>query len=1100
MNFKTVRRVIAVVFAVVCALGAPRFAGAATFTVTTTNDSGAGSLRWAITNSIGTGGTNTIAFNIPGGGVQTITPNSGYPTITTPTIIDAYTQPGSSPNTLSNGNNAVILIRLNGVNAGGANALHFKSGGCAMRGLAIINFGSDAVRLESISDTQISGNFIGVDADGVTAGANNGWGINCTSDNAKIGGTSPDQRNVISGNASGGIEINGVTNVVIQGNYIGTDACGTHPMGNAGDGVYLTGGNTTGINIGGLIPGAGNVISANTGTTSDGVFVNGCTGNYISGNFIGTDPTGTAALGNGGNGVQVKGGNGNVVGWTNANYGNIIAFNGLAGVAVPSGTQVAIVGNSIYLNSGLGIDLGNTGVLANDTLDTDNGANNLQNYPVLTNALCDGTTTTVQGSLNSTASTTFRIEFFRSSVCDSSGYGQGKSYLGFTNVTTSASGIANFNIGFATGPVVGNYISATATDTNGNTSEFSACASVSGVQPPVILAPLGGLLGILGQTIILSVDASGSQSLKYQWRLNGTPIPGATNALYTILSLAPINAGAYSVVIYNGLGAAHSEPALVGITGLLAAPMTDNFSARGTFNGLSVTASANNNNATSEPGEPLHAGKPGGKSMWMTWVPTLSGVAIVSTIGSSFDTLLAIYQGNTLTSLTSLVSDDESGGYHTSSTTFNVVGGTPYIIAVDGAGGQSGRIILNCNVILTSQSVATVLAQPLDNTVGTNMSATFSVNASGSSLSYQWFFDGTAIPGATGWTYSMNTVTPSAVGVYQVKVQSGTQVIYGQPAQLQINYSDTGVDSNARAYDKLSDAVFEQAVIAGAHYHTLSAPARGFSGTQIFSTYNSTQDPGEPENCGVPGGASSWFAYQPPYNGLLTIDTDGSTFDTLLGVYTGDGNDFSTLVSVACDNNSGTNGRTSKVVFNATGGTTYWIAVDGVNGAYGTVYLHYNLSTPPIFTADPSGGTVSAGGMATLNANVTGNPTSKYQWLRNQTPVSGQTNLTLSIANFQTANEGAYQLLASNNMGIVTSATAQLLVSSPMRMGSCCFNSGQFQFELVGSANSNYVLQASSDLVHWQSLATNNSPNGLWNFSDPGSSGAPFRFYRAITQ
>ena len=234
---------------------------------------------------------------------------------------------------------------------------------------------------------------------------------------------------------------------------------------------------------------------------------------------------------------------------------------------------------------------------------------------------------------------------------------------------------------------------------------------------------------------------------------------------------------------------------------------------------------------------------------------------------------------------------------------------------------------------------------------------------------------------------------------------------------------------------------------------------------------------------------------------MLTIDTDGSTFDTLLGVYTGDGNDFSTLVSVACDNNSGTNGRTSKVVFNAIGGTTYWIAVDGVNGAYGTVYLHYNLTTPPIFTAGPNGGTVSAGGTAMLSANVTGNPTAKYQWCRNQSPVSGQTNLTLAISNFQTANRGNYQLMASNSMGIVTSSLAQLLVNSPMRMGGYYFTSnGQFQFQLVGSANSNYVLQASSDLIHWQSLATNSSPTGLWNFADPASGGATLRFYRAITQ
>ncbi|MDB6057866.1 MAG: hypothetical protein JWO95_1710, partial [Verrucomicrobiales bacterium] len=567
-------------------------------------------------------------------------------------------------------------------------------------------------------------------------------------------------------------------------------------------------------------------------------------------------------------------------------------------------------------------------------------------------------------------------------------------------------------------------------------------------------------------------------------------------------SLAPLNAGAYSVVVYNPLGAAHSESALVGILGLLQLPIKDNFAARTTINSLTILGSASNVGATSEASEPLHAGKPGGKSMWLTWVPTLSGVATVSTIGSSFDTLLAIYQGTSLTSLTNIVSDDETGGFHNSQVSFNVTGGKSYIIAVDGAAGQSGNIILNCNIALL-QSVATVLQQPVDKTVGTNNGASFTVDASGSSLNYQWYFNGAAISGATGWTYTLNTVTPSAVGVYQVKLQSGSQVIFGTPAQLQINFSDTGVDANARAYDKLADAFFAQiaATQAQGRIHSKAAPARGFTGTQVFSTYNSTQDPGEPENCGVPGGASSWFVYQPPYSGMLTIDTDGSNFDTLLGVYTGNGNDFSSLVSVACDNNSGTNGRTSKVTFNAVGGTIYYIAVDGVNGAYGTVYLHYNLTTMPIFTANPNGGTVAAGGTATLTANVTGNPNSKLQWLRNQVPVSGQTNTTLNLSNFQTANEGSYQLMASNSMGIVTSVIAPLLVNSPMRMGNYYLTTnGQFQFQLVGAANTNYVLQASSDLIHWQSLATNSSPTGFWNYADTGSAGTSLRFYRAIAQ
>src|SRR5207302_835758 len=125
-------------------------------------------------------------------------------------------------------------------------------------------------------------------------------------------------------------------------------------------------------------------------------------------------------------------------------------------------------------------------------------------------------------------------------------------------------------------------------------------------------------------------------------------------------------------------------------------------------------------------------------------------------------------------------------------------------------------------------------------------------------------------------------------------------------------------------------------------------PARGLLGTQIFSTVGSSKDPGEPNHCGEPGGASEWYAYQPPASGLLILDTEGSDFDTVLAIYTGPGTDFQSLVPVACDNNSGSDGRTSKVIFQATKDTVYYIAVDGVGGAVGTVVLNYVLNVQNI--------------------------------------------------------------------------------------------------------------------------------------------------------
>ena len=153
-------------------------------------------------------------------------------------------------------------------------------------------------------------------------------------------------------------------------------------------------------------------------------------------------------------------------------HDNVIHDNAGAGVkvdGVPSPSRVSILGNSIYANGGLGIDLGPVGVTTNDSGDTDAGSNNLQNFPVLSSA--NGTTIT--GTLNSTAIRNFTLQFFAGAVADGSGYGEGQTYLGETMVGTGGLGDASFSFPYT--PVSGQtYITATATDPNGNTSEFSA--------------------------------------------------------------------------------------------------------------------------------------------------------------------------------------------------------------------------------------------------------------------------------------------------------------------------------------------------------------------------------------------------------------------------------------------------------------------------------------------------------------------------------------------------------------------------------------------------------------------------------------------------
>jgi len=341
------------------------------------------------------------------------------------------------------------------------------------------------------SDTLIVGNYVGTDATGTRVVANaTGIGIGPSQRNT-IGGTTPGSGNLVSGNWGSGILflIGGQT--LVQGNRIGTDASGLFSVPN-GTGVQIQVGEA-GIVVGGTTPQTRNLISGN-GFYGVRVF-RPVGAPAVIGNFIGTDLTGTAPLGNGRDGILLASGSlADAVGGSVMD--NVIAFNGAAGVAVGvdpsdgfSGNRIA--GNSIHDNGRLGIDLGSDGVTANDPGDSDTGPNNLQNFPVLSSAVSDGITTRVQGTLNSLAATTFAVQFFSSPNCDASGSGEGQNFLGEVSVTTDSTGNADFQVSLSSGSA-DQVITATATDLSGSTSEFSPCAGVTFATLPTSVPVLDG--------------------------------------------------------------------------------------------------------------------------------------------------------------------------------------------------------------------------------------------------------------------------------------------------------------------------------------------------------------------------------------------------------------------------------------------------------------------------------------------------------------------------------------------------------------------------------------------------------------------------------
>ena len=456
---------------------------AATFTVTNTSDAGAGSLRQAITDANNAAGADTITFNVSGAGcdgsgICTIVPATGLPTLTGTVLVDGYTQPGASPNTNAlGGTNAVLKIVLSGAPA--APGLTLNGNASTIRGLVINGF-LTGIGPGFSTDSKIQGCFIGVDAAGQTA-VFNSWGINGSDGtNLTIGGPLPADRNLISGN-SVGIRLDRFPGSSIQGNLIGTTASGDARLGNI-DGLEVA-------LVTGSIAILGNVISAN-GQVINGVAIAvHSTGSpldrsyLIQGNWIGTDATGTIPLGNDGWGIAMNDKN-ITVGGTAAGEGNVIAYNRGGIIYSPGSGHSPIRGNNIFANErafagipGLGIDLGLNGVTLNDPGDTDGapGPNDLQNFPIIASAISSLGSTTIHGTLNSLANTTFTVDFYANVAClgRPQGYREGQTYLGEAEVTTDSTGNAVIDVDLPVPIDPGAVVTATATSPDNNTSEFS---------------------------------------------------------------------------------------------------------------------------------------------------------------------------------------------------------------------------------------------------------------------------------------------------------------------------------------------------------------------------------------------------------------------------------------------------------------------------------------------------------------------------------------------------------------------------------------------------------------------------------------------------
>jgi hypothetical protein len=380
--------------------------------------SGECTLRAAIQQANFTPGADTINFNATGG--VSLRPSTPMPVISDAVTINGYSQPGSSPNTLSTGTNALTQVDLIGENLPSGSGLDIRANNTVVRGMLIGRFKGTGISISG-DNNKVEGNYIGTEPIGVDDIGNGSDGVLITtgSDNNTVGGTSPAARNAISANDQNGLNISAGSGNKVLGNLIGTQTDGITPLGNTRSGVRI-------------VEGSNNTVGDGTASGANTIAFNG-----------------TPNSGTGGVEIQEAGQGGNA-----------------------NGNRVSR--NSIFANEGLGIVLGNNLFQTpNDPGDKDTGPNGLQNFPVLTSAK-NVTTTTVTGKLNSNPNKTYNVQFFS----NPSGGDEGRVFVGQKNVTTDGSGNASFTFKTASKVAKGRTITATASDPAGDTSEFSAPKTV----------------------------------------------------------------------------------------------------------------------------------------------------------------------------------------------------------------------------------------------------------------------------------------------------------------------------------------------------------------------------------------------------------------------------------------------------------------------------------------------------------------------------------------------------------------------------------------------------------------------------------------------
>jgi hypothetical protein len=561
-------------------------------------------------------------------------------------------------------------------------------------------------------------------------------------------------------------------------------------------------------------------------------------------------------------------------------------------------------------------------------------------------------------------------------------------------------------------------------------------------------------------------------------------------------------------------------------------PANDHFANRAVITGSQANVSASNVGATREPAEPVHADALSFNSVWWSWTAPSSGGLTLTTEGSSIDTVLGVYTGNSISNLVFVAANEDdylpllSETSALSRVTFNVTAGTTYHIAVDGYEGESG--VIGLELALGSQFAppandnfanrAVMTGSPV---TGSNVGASFEavgadfeqgeplhVSLGGKSVWWTW-----TAPSSGGLELTTTRSTfDTTLAVYTgtnltnlVFVAGADDDPWGQGRQSGVTFNATAGTTYQIAVDGWDGAAGEIQLQFRLGNPFAVPPNNNFADRTLLtgsnitvSSFNdgATLEPQERLHNDSYGGKSVWWSWVSPGPGIVTVDTIGSRFDTTLAVYTGSA--LANLTEIASDDDGAPN-YNSTVTFYTKSGVTNQIAVDGYDGAPGNIRLsvaftaasyHLTVTTNPM-----SGGTVNVNPPADQNGKyapgsvvtLTGTPAVGHVF-------SGWTG-SLSTSNnpFSLTMNSDKNLIAGFSLA---PAPLRLLAHSPQSPAS--IRTDGFRFRLTSATDSLVVIDYSTDLRNWTALQTNQVAGGPGlEIKDFGASNDWSRFYRA---